>query len=342
MSCHRSYIVRVATAAAALALGISACGSEEEFPPPAEPVAAPVPASEPAGEVIELGRGEAEGIAVDPASGTVAVATRDPDRLYLIADPAGEARVREVEIPESPRHIQTTADGGGFLLTAERTDDLVEVALPGGETTLTKVGDFPHDAAEAANGRIFVGDEGGDTISVVEDGAVRVALPAPEQPGGVAAVGDQVGVIAVAERVLATYDTESLEKTGQLDAGVGPTHLVAGDDGRIYVADTQGDAVLVFEAEPELRLLDRVGVTDSPYGIAIDNDGGRLWVTRTGANLVTEYELGELAPRRLRSFDTVQQSNTVAVDPASGLVYVAGRTEGVLQVIDPTRDEEAG
>lgn len=334
---RRCYAVALLIALALLA----GCGSEEEAnEPPAEPGTAPEPTSKPAGIVIGLGRGEAEGVAADPETGVAAVATRDPDQLFLVSDPFGARKVEKVAIPESPRHMQLAEPGGPILTTAERTDDLVEIRLPDGAVTTTKVGDFPHDATRAAR-KIFTGDEGGDTISVVSDGAVEVALPAPEQPGGIAASGDLVGVIAVAERVLAVYDAETLEKTGQVDAGIGPTHIVSGDDGRFYVADTQGDAILLFEAAPEPRLLDRLNVPGSPYGLAIDNRSGRLWVNQTERNRVVEYELTDLAPQKVRSFPTVQQPNTVAVDPASGYVYVAGRAKGELQVFDPERERGA-
>lgn len=326
------------------ALG-AGCGSEQGFPPPAEPDTAPAITIEPAGVVIDLpGNGEAEGVIADPETGIAAVGTRDPDQLLLVTDPLGpgKPRIRNVEIPESPRHIQLAAAGGPVLTTAERSDDLVEVELPSGRVSTVRVGDFPHDAAAAPDGRIFVADEGGDTLSVVEGEAVEATLPAPEQPGGVAAAGDVIGTIAVAERVLATYDGATLEMTGQVEAGVGPTHIVAGDDGRFYVADTQGDAILVFESAPEPRLLDRANLPGSPYGIAIDHRGGRLWVTQTGRNRVVEYELTDLAPKRVRSFATVKQPNTVAVDPATGYVYVAGRARGELQVFDPSSAEPVG
>lgn len=322
------------------AVAVGGCGSSDQNPPPAEPGVAPERSGEVAGRVIDLGRGEAEGVAVDPETGVAAVATRDPDRLLLVSDAlrAGEPRVRDLEIPESPRHMQLAADGGPIIFTAERSDDLVEVALPNGRIETTRVGDFPHDAT-AAGGRIFVANEGADTISVVADGVVETTLPASEQPGGIAAAGGTIGVITVAERTLSTYDADTLEKRGEIDAGVGPTHLVAGDDGRFYVADTQGDAILVFESTPEPALLDRANLPGKPYGIAIDNERERLWVTQTARNRVVEYELTDLAPKRLRSFATVQQPNTVAVDPGTGYVYVAGRADGELQVFDPERAE---
>jgi hypothetical protein len=326
--------ILLAAAAMAPAAG---CGSADEFPPAAEPGIAPEQTGEVSGRVLELpGGGEAEGVAADPETGVAAVATRDPDRLFLLSEPLGpgESRLRSLPISSAPRHMQLAAPGGPLLTTAERSDELLTIELPEGRVRTTPVGDFPHDATAAA-GRVFVADEGADTVSVVDGERVEATLPAPEQPGGIAAAGGVVGVIAVAERVLATYDAETLERTGEVDAGVGATHIVAGDDGRFYVADTQGDAILVFESGPGPRFVNRANLPGGPYGLAIDERRDRLWVTQTERNRVVELELTGLRPKRLRSFATVRQPNTVAVDPATGYVYVAGRADGVLQTFDP-------
>ena len=125
-----------------------------------------------------------------------------------------------------------------------------------------------------------------------------------------------------------------------IEAGAGPSHVVA-DEGRFYVADTGGDALLVYEAEGpdgEPRLLDRVNVPDSPYGLALDERRDELWVTRTGANEVDRLELGDGAPKVVASFPTVRQPNSVGVDRRSGRVVVVGR-EGKIQVFDPAAEE---
>jgi DNA-binding beta-propeller fold protein YncE len=132
---------------------------------------------------------------------------------------------------------------------------------------------------------------------------------------------------------------------GEVDAGVGPTHIVAGPDGRLYVADTQGDAILVFEAADENgepRLLDRANLPGSPYALAIDAENEMLWVSQTDRNRVVGFELTDLAPKRVVSYPTIQQPNTVAVNPATEVVYVAGRADGELQTIDTRREPGDG
>jgi DNA-binding beta-propeller fold protein YncE len=135
----------------------------------------------------------------------------------------------------------------------------------------------------------------------------------------------------VRERRLELYDPRTLRRVAAADAGVGPTHVVA-EAGRLYVADTQGGALLVFGVHPELTLVRRVQLPGAPYGITIDPVRHRLWVTLTARNeLVSLVANGR--PRPVLRLPTVRQPNSVAVDSASGTVYVAGRADGVLQAI---------
>jgi DNA-binding beta-propeller fold protein YncE len=147
-----------------------------------------------------------------------------------------------------------------------------------------------------------------------------------------------VGAVAVAAREIAFWNANTLRRVAVLDAGAGPSHVVA-EDGRFYVTDTGGDALLVYEGsaaeDGEPRLLDRVNLPDSPYGIAVDRVREKLWVTRTGANAVDEIDIGGGAPRIVASFPTVRQPNSVGVDEGSGRVVVVGRDEGAVQVFDP-------
>jgi DNA-binding beta-propeller fold protein YncE len=243
---------------------------------------------------------------------------------------------RRVPLPGAPRHLGLAAPGGPVLVPAERADELIPVSLPHGHADEVPVGVFPHDAV-AAGGKVFVGDERGNTVSVVDGDRVR-RLPVATQPGGLAAVdeGRVLAVVSVRERVVELYDTRTLERLARAPAGAGPTHVVPGSGGRIYVVDTTGDGLLLFETRPELRLTRRVALLGAPYGLAVDPERGRLWVTLTATNEVVELAAGS-RPHVLRTLPSVRQPNTVAVDPATGRAYVTGRADGVLQLLDPLR-----
>jgi hypothetical protein len=312
---------------AAFALG---CGGESGFPRAAEPADSPPLRAEPAGTVAKLG-GKPEGMAFDRRAELLAVALRDPSRLEFVG-PGSLAAERRVSLPAPARHLAPAASGAAILVPAERADALLEVA-PRGVLSRTAVGNHPHDAAAAA-GSVFVADEHSDQVSVLRDGRDVATLDAPEQPGGIAAVGGRyIALVAVAERVLEVYDARTLESLGTTSAGTGPTHVVGlGEDA--YVADTEGGMVRKYRIDPEPRQVAAVAAPDAPYGIAADPLRQRLWVTLTASNRLVEYAVGGQRPRRVATYPTVRQPNSVEVDPRSGDVFVAG-AEGLLERISP-------
>lgn len=317
-------------AAALLTAGsLTGCGSQpHEFPPAAEPARSPAPIRPPAGRVVPLA-GHPEGLVADPRTGLVATGLRNPDRLALVDGATGRV-VKRVPLPESPRHLQLAAPGGPVLVPAERADRLAIVSLPSGRLRVVEVGRHPHDAATVA-GRVFVGDEQGDALSLVDRGREARRVKAPLQPGGVADVAGSVGVVAVRERVLALFDPRTLRKTAQAGAGVGPTHVVSDGTGRAFVVDTQGNSLLVFHARPKLEIVRRIALAGTPYGVAVDRPRHRLWVTLTATN-----ELAELSDHRvIRRFPTIRMPDTVTVNERTGRVYVASPVSDQLQIIDP-------
>lgn len=281
-----------------------------------------MPARErPAGRVVRVGAG-AEGIAVDPASGVAAVAV---DAGLALVDAGTGAVRRTVRLPAPARHVSYS--GRAFLVPLEETNQLAEVS-PDGDVRLVDTGAHPHDAAGDADGRIFVGDEFAASLSVVEDGRTVRAVRVAEQPGGVAVTGDVVAVVSVRANVVETYDRRTLERVSTQNVGYGPSHVVAGRDGRLFVADTRGGGVSVFSTRPRLRFEQRIDTPGKPYGIALDDD--RLWVTLTDRNQLVRIEDGRVVKR----YPTVATPYSVAVNPA-GDVLVTGRDRGALQILSP-------
>jgi DNA-binding beta-propeller fold protein YncE len=312
--------------AAVVALGCG--GSSDGLVPAAEPARSPPLNAAPAGRVVPLGH-EPEGLVFDPRTGLLAAALRDPDRLALVDGRSGRT-VGRIPLPEAARHLALARRGGPVLVPSEGADELLAVSLPDGRVRSTPVGRQPHDAA-AARRRTFVGNERGRSLSVLGPGRRVRTLDAPVGPGGVAATASRarVAVVGVRERALEVFDTETLASLGRIDVGVGPTHVVARGE-RLFVVDTRGNGLVEVHADP-LRVHRRTHLEGAPYGVAFDRARRRFWVTLTASNRVAE-----LTDRRLlRTFPTVRQPNSVAVDPVSGRVFVASRKDGVLQLFDP-------
>lgn len=308
----------------------------QKKPPPApEPAKAPPLGEKPAGKVVEVGP-EPEGIVADPKTGLVVVSLHGNGKMKLLDGQSGKV-VREAEVKREARHLALSAPGGPVLVPMERSNTLAQVELPDGKVVeKTPVGKFPHDAA-AYEDSIFVVNEFDSTASVIKNGRVTHTFETPFQPGNVAVTGSGlVGIVGVRGLTLEVWDAETLESQGSVEAGEGPTHLVAGPGDRFYVTDTRGDAVLIYETRPEPKRIGRVSIPGgAPHGIAIDSKRQQLWVTLTAKNRVERYDLSGGSPKKIASYPTVRQPNGVTVDPKSGRVYIGGAADGKVQILNP-------
>lgn len=211
----------------------------------------------------------------------------------------------------------------------------MRVELPTGRLESQVItGTVPHDAAQASNGYVFVANEHGGTVSVLRGDDIVKVFTDSVQPAGMAPVGLSMGMLDVRKNDLTIYDAATLRILGSAPAGAGPTHLVADRHGRMIAADTRGDRVRVFEPLPQPHEAASVPQPGGPYGIAYDAVRDELWVASSGTNEVVGYDMSGPIPRAVRRLPTVQNPYTLAVDPLTGRIFVAGVTAGVVQMID--------
>jgi len=94
-------------------------------------------------------------------------------------------------------------------------------------------------------------------------------------------------------------------------------------------ADTDGGAVFVEHIDPQLAQIAKIDAPGKPYGLAYDAAHRRLYVTLTASNLMRLIDISDATkPRILGDVPTVQQPNSIAVDPRSGNVLVTGSDPG--------------
>lgn len=296
----------------------------------AEPATAPPTASAAAGRSVPVGDAP-EGLAVDPKTGLVAVAVRNPDRLRLL-DPSTLAVVNTVPLPGAVRHLQ--AYDGRILVPCETANEFLVVdAASGSVLSTTPVGKQPHDATKAASGAYVVGDEFGRSLSVVSDGVVQRTVAGTEQPGGVSPLtGSTVAAIDVLAYTLATFDVSSGARLALVAAGSGPTHVGSLSDSTVAVTDTRGNALLVFSTSP-LRQVFRLPLPGTPYGLAADQQSRTVWTTLTARNEVVGFAWNGSSLTEIARYPTPEQPNTVAVGPGAHAVYVTGTGPGTVQLI---------
>lgn len=306
-------------------------------PTAAEPAASPVPAARPAGRVLSIGNAP-EGVVADPSTRRVVVAVRRPDQLVLLDADTLAVRAR-TPLPGSLRHLQLARSGGPVLVPDESSNALLRVALPSGRVVArTPTGAMPHDANQAGE-TTLVADEAGATVVAVRDDRVVATFDDVTQPGGIAHTGTGASatfaVVDVGENTLTFYDAATLQPLTELSAGEGPTHVVADEHGRLVVVDTRGGALLVYSPPPAAAQVARLALPGQPYGITYDPVRDRVWVSVTATNEVVGVDVSGATPREVVRLPTVQQPDTVAVDPRTGRLFVTGTTPGLLQVVDP-------
>lgn len=316
-----------------LLLTLAGCGggsNEDESLGAAEPAQAPETTVAPVGDTVEVGPSP-QGIVYDAKTKLLAVAVQDPYRLLLLDPTTLEVRT-SVPLPGKVRHLQVAAPGGPVLVPDETADQLIEVSLPNGSTRATDVQRHPHDATAAANGDLVAGNEFSGSITVVRDGEVLRSFEDLKQPGGVIADGTDVAVVDVGAFTLSTYDLTTMQRTGRIDAGAGPTHGTLTSGHRVVVSDTRGEQLLVDSLDP-LEEVGRLDLDGSPYGLASDPKTSTVWVTLTAKNQLIGLDLSTDTPRVIATYPTVQQPDTVAVAPGSHTLWVTGTADGVVQRI---------
>jgi DNA-binding beta-propeller fold protein YncE len=314
------------------------------LPPAAEPSTAPPVSTTPAGRVIRLPAGSTpEGVAVDPRTHLVVVALHHPDRIALVDTRTLRVRIRAV--PGGARHLVLARAGGPVLLPAEDTNDLLQIALPSGRVIRsTALPRQPHNVT-VIDGNYWVADELASEVSVLTPaGQILATLKGPVQPGGVAGAAGRVGAVDVRGARMYFYDATTYQAQGSVAIGAGPTHALAVGGPYVAVADTRGGAVLDVDMATR-TVVSRLSLPGGPYGLAGEpvtgtTATGNIWVTLTESNRLVHLRVDDRGAEagtvhEVSSVATVQQPNTVARDPTTGCLYIAGVTEAQLQVDCP-------
>ena len=320
----------------ALAVLCGCSGGTRALPKPLaaapEPAASHQPAAAPAGRLVAVGR-QPEGIVFDAPTDTLVVAVRGTrPGLDLLDGTSGRLRAF-VPLDGAARHLALAGPGGPVLVPNETDDRLDVVSLPEGKLLSSiPVGRQPHDAA-ALGGTYMVSNELADSVDLISASAPARVIPAPLQPGGVAADASTFVVVGVRARELAAYRPDGT-LIAKVACGQGPTHVVAGPGGYYYVADTNGGALLVFDVTASsVRQVARIPVGAAPYGLEADPASGWVFVTLTGSNQVVGLRLSAAKVTARRLWATARQPNSVALDTGGGFLAVTATAEDRVELI---------
>ncbi|MDO3637609.1 YncE family protein, partial [Mycolicibacterium arseniciresistens] len=164
----------------------------------------------------------------------------------------------------------------------------------------------------------------GDTAAVAAELKIFARVDA------LAAQGDTMVVLDRGQTSVTTVDASGTDARHALRAGEGATTMAVDPAGRVLVADTRGDGLLVFGTDP-LILRQRYPVRGAPYGLAASPT--LSWVSQTATNTVIGYDLATGIPVEKVRYRTVRQPDSLAFDDASGTLYVVSGAGDGVQVI---------
>jgi DNA-binding beta-propeller fold protein YncE len=316
-------------------ISFSGCSAKPaEAPPPtidpAQAAPSPPVTGEPAGVVRPL-RGPAQAAVFDPATSSLAVLSPGAAGQSTVTVVPSSGVPRPVPLPgpatalvgDNEGRVYASTRGGYFLVdiragTASRID--VE-GQPG--TDFTAI-------ARRADGKLALGSADGAVYTLRSDTAVGASLKIFARVDALVAQGNTVVVLDRGQTSVTTVSASGDDADHALRAGEGATTMAADSAGRVLVADTRGDELLVFGMDP-LILRQRYPVRDSPYGLA--GSSKLAWVSQTAINTVVGYDLTTGIPVEKVRYRTVQQPNSLAFDEASGTLYVVSGSGAGVQVI---------
>ncbi len=339
MSAHPNSAVRAGRwAASALALVVIAgCSSNPvDAPPPtitpARAADSPAPAEAPAGTVLPLAQ-----------PGQAAVFDATTARLVVLSSGADRSTVTLVDAAAAPTAVEleseataVAGDGDGTAYLATRGGYL-RLDIGTGEVTRVDV-DGQQDVeftaiTRRADGRVVLGSADGAVVTTSPDGGVEARLKMFARVDALVTQDDIVVVLDRGQTSVTTLNADGTNSEHALRAGDGATTMATDGAGRVLVADTRGDELLVYGVRP-LILRQRYPVPDAPYGVAgSQNPQGLAWVAQTQSNTVVGYDLATGIPVEKVRYPTVQQPNSLAYADTTDTLYVVSGSGAGLQVI---------
>ena len=333
----RRMMAVVLVGCAAVGTGCSSGQPSDELMLSDNPTAAtaarsPAPQAKPAGTVSVL-PGTPTSMVVDAEHRLLAVAVDKPPSVLLyrigadtLADPT------RVPLPGPADTLSLAGPGGPLLASSGSAGQLVRITLPGGKAAPAPIRGEPVSATDfgdrtlvAVRDRKAVAVLGGDKVYRMISGGLYSA-------DQVLSTGKGAVVFDRLRNALFELDVPAGTVDEGLRAGEGSTNAVTDRFGRVLVADTRGGALLAFSLDP-LLMRQRYPVDGAPYALAYDAKRDLVWVTLTATNEVVGFDVAGEQPEEKYRFPTVEQPNTVAVDPDSGRVVVASATGKGIQVI---------
>ncbi|WP_409370995.1 YncE family protein [Mycolicibacterium setense] len=326
--------VRAGLFALALLLTAGCTSNPSDAPPPtiepAQAAVSPPVTATPDGDIREL-RGRAVSTVFEPATSTLAVLTPGPEGQSTLSLLTGNRARRDVTL--MPAATALSVDGKGDILASTRGGYFrVDAADPkAGKIDVDGAQDVEFTAiALRADGNPVLGTSDGAVYTLAGDRAVAARLKIFARVDALVTQGNTAVVLDRGQTSVTAVNASGTSAAQALRAGEGATTMAADARGRVLVADTRGDELMVFGTDP-LIMRQRYPVPAAPYGLA--GSPQLAWVSQTATNTVIGYDLSTGIPVEKVRYRTVQQPNSLAYDDKTDTLYVVSGSGAGVQVI---------
>ncbi|TPG33792.1 YncE family protein [Mycolicibacterium hodleri] len=314
---------------------LSCSSASSDRPPPTIPAAqaavSPAVTTKPPGSVRPLG-GDGEAAVFDAATSSLVVLSRQAVGGSALVTFPDVGPSRTVPLPTPATAI--VGDGAGTVYASTKGGYFAVNLADGAAVTRFDV-DGERDTdftaiTRRADGKVVLGSAAGAVYTLSSHTAVQARLQIFARVDVLVARGDTVAVLDRGQTSVTTIDASGTKQEHALRAGEGATTMVADPIGRILVADTRGQALLVFGTNP-LMLRQQYPVKGVPYGLA--GSPTLAWISETATNSVVGYDLSTGIPVEKVRHRTVQQPNTLNFDDVTGTLFVVSGSGAGVQVI---------
>ncbi|KAA0023619.1 hypothetical protein [Antrihabitans cavernicola] len=323
---------QVMIAAGVASLLVTGCssssdGSSLQTIAAATAVQSPAVTVAPAGTVQQVGA-PVDAMAFDADSRILAALADRGTKLVLIDRRGTDAPTREVPLGGSGVTV-SLGKPGEVLVPFDR--GVARVDLRSGKVDVVKTSSPARSAQVLSDNRLAAGLANG-TIEILGTDGTSSTISGLASVDGLAVTGNSITALDRRQTSLTELNVADSSLGLSLRAGQGASDMTTDHFGRILVTDTPGNALMVFTADP-LVLRQQGPVGPGPYAVTYDDRAEIAWVTLTGSNEVVGYDLAEGIPKEVRRFPTVRQPDSVAVDSATGDVFVGSATgDGVQRI----------
>jgi len=199
------------------------------------------------------------GIAIDSATGRLAVSCERPDRL-LIVDPAGRKIVRTYDTKGKTSHMVAFGPGAKWAYVSNSgSGNVAAIDLAGGGVQLIPTGARPEGSVLAKDGRhLYVANREARSVSIIDTAAnAKVGdIPTGNGPVRIALTPDGKTLVyaLIHDRKVEMADTATRKVIGQVALGGAPVSLSVSADGLRAYASAEEDNKVYVVSIPDRKL----------------------------------------------------------------------------------------